>query len=267
MTMRLLLCALLFAGLLANPAGAVSEGATLAKKIADRPVNESRVGKMRFELTSASGAVRRREALMLHSQEPGASRIAIHFETPAAIQNTAFLAHDNSASPDESWLYLPATERVRRIPASDRGDYFMGTDITYGDIIDNFRFALKDWTFSAGGQRSHAGALLPVLKGEARSAALAKEMGYGSFEAIVDPETLFPVLVVYADPDGTPLKRVEVLEQQRVGGAWTAMRLRIDQLQTGHRTLVQFENMRALQSLPLGAFDPAALGAGPPAFK
>ena len=35
---------------------------------------------------------------------------------------------------DDQWLYLPAMRKVRRISASDRGDYFPGTDFTYQDI-------------------------------------------------------------------------------------------------------------------------------------
>jgi hypothetical protein len=43
---------------------------------------------------------------------------------------------------DDRWLYLPATRKVRRIPASDRGDYFLGTDFTYEDIQSELKLPL-----------------------------------------------------------------------------------------------------------------------------
>lgn len=240
------------------------DGLALARAVAERPTNTARVGRMVFTLTAKSGQARQREALMLHADGEDAIRIAIHFKAPAALANTAFLSHDFRAGTDESWLFLPATERVRRIPSADRGDYFMGTDITYGDIKDDFKFGLEDWQFLRAGERMHEGRSLPVLQGKARTAELAREMGYASFEALIDPVTRFPVWALYRDAEGQDLKRVVVSEQKEIGGAWTAMRFRVEQLQSGHITDIHFEDMRAVASLPAKTFDAALLGAGPP---
>jgi len=245
-------------------AAADEAGDALARRIAERHSGEGRVGVMHFKLVNARGATRNRSALMLHSEKDDAVRIAIHFREPAAIQDTAFLSHDNPDRADENWLYLPATQRVRRIPASDRGDYFMGTDLTYGDVKDDFKFGLDDWSFAYGGEAPCGEKTCEKLTGVAASPDIARETGYGAFAALIDPDTLFPAEVRYDDPEGEPLKRVRVTKQEIVGDAWTAMEFEADNLQSGHRTRIWFTNMTYRAGLDLSVFDPDTLDLGAP---
>ncbi|MFN3592209.1 MAG: outer membrane lipoprotein-sorting protein, partial [Thermaurantiacus sp.] len=186
--------ATLAAALLALPVAAQPglSADAIAKRVWEREASEGRVGTMHFQLVAASGAVRRRQALMLHSDRRDAVRLAIFFQQPASIANTAFLSHDHRAKPDETWLFLPATERVRRIPASQRADAFLGTDLSFGDLKDGFRFAPEDWTFAGGEQRSFRGRPHLWLTGRARTPEIARETGYSAFRALICPETLFP---------------------------------------------------------------------------
>ena len=219
---------------------------------------------MHFRLENDAGSVRERTALMLHSDRDNVERIAIFFTEPAMIEETAFLSLNASTEPDENWLYLPATDRVRRLPASDRGDYFMGTDLTYGDIRDNFKFDLGDWQFNAPGPGDASEGEHAVLTGTARTPALAREMGYASFRARIDTTTAFPVWIEYTDRDGELLKRVEVFEIGKVGDADTAMRFCVTNLQTGHRTDVHFTDMRHVPDVDDSLFEPEALAYGLP---
>ncbi|MFN7055643.1 outer membrane lipoprotein-sorting protein [Hyphomonas sp.] len=258
--------ALSIALMLSAPIAQAQDAAfSLARAIAERPANEGRVGDMVFELTTSNGAVRNRRALMIHSDTNDLTRIGIFFKAPAAIADTAFLSHEPSGSAGENWLYLPATDRVRRLPSSERGSYFMGTDLTYGDIKDNFRFSLDDWDFSGGAADTATGLL--QLSGTVRTPDIGKELGYSRFSALIDPKTLFPVKVLYADTAGAPLKEVEILEQQQVGGAWTAMRFHVRNLQTGHTTKVHFENMRHIPALDDRFLTSTQLARGVPTIR
>jgi hypothetical protein len=245
-------------------ADASAEAMALATLVAERPANEGRAGTMHFQLSNSSGRVREREALMVHSETSGTERIAIFFSAPAMIEETAFLSFNHDAREDENWLYLPATERVRRLPVSDRGDYFLGTDLTYGDIKDNFKFGLEDWSFSVDGEVVVHGKSYPVLTGTAKTPETGIEMGYAAFRAHIDTETAFPVWIEYTDTDGDPLKRVEVLDIQPVGGAQTALHFRAENLQTGHQTDIRFTGMRHVPGLDESIFDPDAMAYGIP---
>jgi hypothetical protein len=248
----------------AQPAAAPD---AIARKVWERPASEGRVGTMHFRLVAASGTVRERQATMIHSDRPDAVRLAIFFERPAAIATTAFLSHAYRDRPDESWLFLPATGRVRRIPASQRADAFLGTDLSYGDLKDNFRFARADWSFGGGETRPFRGKPHVWLTGQVRSGAIAREMGYSAFRALVDPETLFPVQTEFDDREGKPVKRVEIAAVEKVGDTWTAMRFTVIHLVTGHRTEVHFTGMRQVHQLKPTLLAPDRLPDGPPVLR
>ena len=245
-------------------ADASNQATQLANLVAERPANEGRVGTMHFHLENSSNHVREREAIMIHSEVESTERIAIFFTEPSMIEETAFMSFNYETVDDENWLYLPATERVRRLPASDRGDYFLGTDLTYGDIKDNFKFGLDDWNFGTEISENEAGETETFLTGQARTPDLGIEMGYASFRARIDEESAFPVWIEYTDTDGDILKRVEVLDIGIVGGAYTALHFTAENLQTGHKTAVKFADMRHVPDLDDSIFDPDTLAFGIP---
>lgn len=261
-----LLSLAVLAGACIGPVQAYAQDAmTIARNVAERPANEGRVATMVFKLVNKAGRTRNRKALMAHAETGDMTKVAIYFTAPAAIEETAFLSYDRPGSaPDENWLYLPATQKVRRLPPSDRGDYFLGTDLTYGDIKDDFKFKLEDWTFTGASKETYGGKACYRLTATAAQPSVAKEMGYASATAIIDPKTWFPLEVVYTDVDGDTLKTVQVQDIQEVGGAWTAMKFSVDQHQSGHKTFVHFEEMRHVPGLDQTVFDPEALSYGVP---
>ncbi|MFN2100024.1 outer membrane lipoprotein-sorting protein [Altererythrobacter sp. MF3-039] len=240
---------------------------SLAQLVAKRAANEGRVGTMHFALKNKAGKTRSRTAIMVHSDQGSTEKVAIFFTKPTMIADTAFLSYNHVAKDDQNWLFLPATKRVRRLPVSERGDYFMGTDLTYGDLQDNFKFGLDDWTFTEVSKGSIGGKSYPMLKGKARNAKKAAQMGYSSFKALIDKTTGFPVYIEFADKDGDPLKRVRVYDIEKVGGVHTAMRFSAHNIQTGHTTEVHFTGMRYVPGLRQSVFDPNSLADGLPKIK
>ena len=51
------------------------------------------------------------------------------------------------------WLYLPALRKTRRISAANRGDYFLGTDLTYEDIKLETRISKEDYNYTTIGKK------------------------------------------------------------------------------------------------------------------
>lgn len=58
------------------------------------------------------------------------------FLTPADLKNTVYINHDwdTTNKDDDSWLYLPALQKAKRIASVDRSGSFLGSDFTYADI-------------------------------------------------------------------------------------------------------------------------------------
>ncbi|MEO1488547.1 MAG: outer membrane lipoprotein-sorting protein [Pseudomonadota bacterium] len=232
-------------------------GSQIAAKVAQRANDDPRKGAITFEIVS-KGKSRRRTAAMVRTETGATHRLLLAFDKPSSIKGTTFLSYDHKAAQktDETWLFLPATERTRRVPASDRSDSFMGTELSFGDVKDSFKFGLADYTFSSGGKSAN-GSL--ILKGKAKSDAIARQIGYGSFTAEIDPKTWFPRVINFNDPAGRKLKTIVVRDVKRVGDSWTATDFRVSNHRTGRATLVTVAGLSAASGVSNSLFDPSRL--------
>ena len=241
--------------------GASAQGAmtgdVIARSIAERPNADPRKGTITFAMQD-KGRVRTRAARMLRTETGATHRLLLAFETPASIRGTTFLSYDHKAASkvDETWLYLPATSRTRRVPASDRADSFMGTELSYGDVKDSFIFGLADWNFTAGGRADNG---RYILKGAAKSAQIAREIGYGGFTAQVDPATWFPRTITFTDPAGKRLKTISVRKLEKVGASLTATDFTVTNHVTGRATVVTVSGLAKATGADDALFDPARL--------
>ena len=172
--------------------------------------------------------------------------MAIFYLAPANIRGTSFLVFDYSA-PDvanDQWLYLPALRKVRRIPASDRGDYFLSTDLTFDEIRNDNRVTLADWKFHVIGTDEVDGARCEVVEGAAASEQVARELGYTRARWYVDERTLIARRIEYWDRSGNLLKTLANREPRLIDSVWSASRIEVKNHKTGHSTVLEFESSR-----------------------
>ncbi len=262
------------AALLGAPASAEDASSTqplsgleVAQKVADRDDGEGRVRTIEMTLTNARGQSRTRVARSFHRSFDDAVRIAIYFTAPAALADTAFASVDrpqDSDASDEQWLYLPATERVRAIPASDRGDAFMGTDFSYDDIKSNLKLSLDDHTFDLVETRQTSDGARHVLRAAPIDAATAEELGYAAATAVIDPATWMIDAIDYEDDEGVISKSVVIEDVQQVQGVWTAMQVRATSHASGHETVFKMSDVTYVDGLDARVFDRNELEFGAP---
>ncbi len=139
------LCSLL--GLLAlnlfNHSGFAAERSAydIMQSVEQRYDGDSSISEMTMVLIDRRERQRRRD-LRIYSKDFASAggdedtRTLSLFESPADIRGTAYLNFnwDDSERDDDSWLYLPSLQRVKRIASSDTSDSFMGSDFTYADV-------------------------------------------------------------------------------------------------------------------------------------
>ena len=215
-------------------------------------------------LTDSRGKQRVRETVSYRKQFDGALRTVVFYLTPANVRDTAFLTWDytDASREDEQWLYLPALRKSRRIPAADRGDYFLGTDFTFEDIKLDGKLSEDDYRFTLEGSLQDGEFLLYRLVGEPRSDTLAKELGYSRLEVEVDASSWLATSVDFFDPSGQPLKSLEVTGISEVDGVWTRSGLTVNNLQTGHQTRFEFYEIDYSTDIDKALFTRQALERG-----
>jgi len=69
------------------------------------------------------------------------------FHSPNEIRGTGMLTMESHEGDDDMWIYMPALKKTRMVASSTRGNSFVGSDFSYGDIVspkvDDFMHTLK----------------------------------------------------------------------------------------------------------------------------
>ena len=174
----------------------------------------------------------------------------IFFLSPSEVRNTAYMSHDwdQPAKEDDSWLYLPAMNRVKRIAPGDKSQAFMGSDFSYSDIngmdIEDWNYAFVKESFDLNGTETW------VIKGQPKASAKAKvdqETGYAKILVWVQKQTLLVVKAKYWVTKGRKVKYFKAEEIQRIDGIWTPLKLTMVTTEKGrvtHSTILQMSNVQ-----------------------
>jgi hypothetical protein len=220
--------------------------------------------KLRMEMTDRNGVTRVRETYGYRRYFGAEKRTVLFYSSPTNVKGTGFLTYDypDAQRDDDQWLYLPALRKVRRISASDRGDYFLGTDFTYEDIKKESKVALEDYRFETIGTEEVDGHQTYVVEGTPIDDEVARELGYDRVRWRIDPEIWMSRLAQFWDLNGNALKTVETKDIRPVEGIWTAHRIEARNHKTGHATVFVFSDVDYTRDVPERLFTTATLRRG-----
>lgn len=201
-------------------------------------------------LTDKRGKTRVRETKAYRKYYNNEKRTALFYKKPTNVKGTSFLTFDyqDANKDDDQWLYLPALRKVRRISASNRGDYFLGTDFTYEDmklegkldVVDMNFSIIKAETLVISDDKSYQSILMSAIP---KSDVIAKELGYSRSEFWVDTDSWLIVKVKYWDIKGRLLKTLVIRDVRQVNGIYTRHKMTMDNNKTGHQTIFSFSNV------------------------
>ncbi len=266
-----------FAGDIVNSENTnLPNGQWAAQKINELDDGEHRVNYMDMKLTDRRGKVRERKTISYRKYFGDEKRTVLFYRSPRNIKNTGFLTYDYSdiQKDDDQWLYLPALRKARRISASDRGDYFLGTDATYEDIKLEGKLSLADFSYTS----LRIEAISPeervtygladkeylVIEGKPLTPEAAKELGYGRSLNWVDQDSWIIVKGQLWDVNLNPLKDLYVGDIRKVDGYWTRHQLTILNHKSGHKTEFTFSEVDYKEPVKDSLFSRQALTRGVP---
>lgn len=221
------------------------KGDEIARRINARDEGEAVSRTLLMEMVDRRGKKRERETRSFRKYYGPEKRTVFFYLRPKNIKDAAFLTYDypEANRDDDQWLYLPAMRKVRRISASDRGDYFMGTDLTYEDIKKEAKVGIEDYTWKTVREETVDGHRCYVVESIPVNDKVAKELGYGRVLRWVDAEIWMVRKGEFWDIRGNPLKTVHTRDIRKVDGIWTAHRIEVENQKTGHRTLFTFSEV------------------------
>ncbi|MFT4824580.1 MAG: putative RND superfamily exporter protein [Halioglobus sp.] len=201
--------------------------------------------KLSMTMIDRRGKERKRETIGYRKYFGDEKRTVLFYLSPRNVKDTGFLTYDypDVQLDDDQWLYLPALRKARRISASDRGDYFLGTDFTYEDIKKEGKIELSDYHFKTLKNELVDGR--ETLKVEAIPVddATAKELGYGKVHSWVDRSNWQVVKAQYWDVMLNELKTTTISDIRKIDGIWTRHRMEVRNHKTGHHTEFVFSDV------------------------
>lgn len=221
------------------------KGRQIIQNVNDRDDGIQVSRKFKIELTDRRGVTRVEETIGYRKYYDEQKRTVIFYTDPTNVRGTSFLTFDyfDEAKDDDQWLYLPALRRVRRISSSDRGDYFLGTDLTYEDIKKEGKYDLAEYEAKLIGEKEADGIKLVEVELIPKTKELQKELGYSRLVAHIDPEIWMSRKVEYWDTNGNPLKTLSNNNIIKIDSYWTVMEMVVENIKTNHKTKLSFSDV------------------------
>ena len=198
------------------------------RRVDEREAGDSSVSDITLVLIDRRERQRIRN-LKLYSKNYGEDTKTLSlFESPADIRGTAYLNFDwnDSLRDDDSWLYLPALQRVKRLASSDTSDSFLGSDFTYADI-NGFEVDWYDYSFVNESEMidgEDCWVIEMIAKSEFKDRA-EEATGYSKMQSWVSKEKFIQLRGQFWELRGNRIKFFTASEVELVEDIWTVKRL------------------------------------------
>ncbi len=204
-----------------------------------------------FTLANKSGQERVRQTFgTTKLQANGIDNMRMtRFMSPADIKGTVSLLVEHADKDDDIWIYLPALKKVRRMVASNKKDSFVGTDFSYGDVIGH---KVSEWNHQLLSDEVVDGNPCYVIESLPKTDDIKSGSGYSKRKGWVRKDNFMSVKAEFWDESGQLLKTNTFTDIRKVDSEhdkWQAMRLEADNVQTGHRTVIQYGNFKVNQKV------------------
>ena len=157
------------------------------------------------------------------------------------------------------WIYLPALKKVRRLVADNKRDSFVGSDLTFGDLIGH---KPADWSHTLVREEVLDGKAVWVIESVPKDDRTKSQTGYVKRLLWIDRQSCLPLKTDYWDETGAPLKTIrasEVISADAAAGKWQFLHVEAINRQSGHGTVLHFDRYQANQHLADDLFTPRFL--------
>jgi len=143
------------------------------------------------------------------------------FVSPTDVKDTSFLSYDwnDEGKEDDSWLYLPAMQRVNRTAAGDKSNSWMGSDFTFSDVegaeVNEYTYKILSESDPVDGHDCWKIEALP------KSEEIVKKTGYIKTINWVRKDAFLVVRGINYVKKGKRVKYYSTKDIKKIDGIWT----------------------------------------------
>ena len=165
------------------------------------------------------------------------------FSKPKDIKGTALLTWVNPGENNDQWIYLPSLKRVKKISSSNQSGQFLASEFTYEDVsprnIDNYKFKYLGIA-PCGSLQCH----------KIQAVSVKKKSGYKKEIHYLDISELRIQKSEFYNKRNQHFKTSMSTEYKKIGGYWTALRVDMENLQTGKKSYFQWDSSKTKYDKP-----------------
>ncbi len=215
-------------------------GYDIMKKADEVPEPKTSSSTATLTIHSKKGSDRIREVIMKSKDYGDVEKQIIVFTTPKDVAGTGYLMfdYDDDDKDSDSWLYMPAMKKTRRIASSgyESDGSFMGTDFTYRDMGDR---SLNKYDYTLLGEESVDGVECYKVEcvSKDRSEKDPRYISYiGKGDYILRKCEFF-------DRQDTLHRILTCMDFTTIKGFTTAQKMKMENVQSGTWSLIESKNI------------------------
>ena len=199
----------------------------IMKKVDERDTGTSAISSNIMILIDKKKRERIREIQLFVKEYSEVEKSISFFLSPADVKNTSFLSYDwvDKNKEDDSWLYLPALQRVNRIASADKDGSWMGSDFTISDVegldINDSKYKIISDNDIVDGFECWKIESLP------KNESVIEKTGYLKSILWIRKDNFFQVRGVIDVKKGKKVKYFSAKDIELINGIWTAKTLQM----------------------------------------
>ncbi len=177
------------------------------------------------------------------------SRTLVKYLDPFDLRFSGYLIQNNNARPNDQFVYLAASRRVRRVNL--RREAVFGTDFTFEDVVPR---EIEDGDYVRLPDTVHEGTPVYVVEVTPKEHA---DSDYSKFVVHVEKEHCVPLLTRYWDDKVIEVKNLSVPADkvEEIEGVWMPMELTMRNLQLDTFTKLSVDEIEPNPKLKRKTFD------------
>jgi len=196
------------------------------------------------------GAVKERTVKVWLQQSEDASSLMAAVTKPSILSNLKFLRLVDQKNGLRQWV--KTSRGVMRVSGTGGGDRIFGSHFTVEDFGEQRSWGSAAEVSLAPVAPESGLIALRIVNADPSSSWRIKTMW-------IDGETGLVMRALYADENGTSIRRYKVLEVHRADGLTYPAKATMEQLEDGGRTVLEIHSVSSPTSLSQRLFNPAGL--------
>ncbi len=213
-------------------------GLDIMKKVEARPKPKTTKQTTTMTLIDKRGKERVRSVLGYTKDFGDVKKSVMVFQKPHNIKGTGFLSYsyDDMNKDDDSWLYIPALKKAKRISGSKKNGTFMGTDFTYNDMGSR---SIEEDTHTLVKEEKLNGKDCWVIESKPKK----KGDAYSRFISWIRKDNLIAEKVEFYDKKDDLLKVLTNSNFEKMGEIWIVKKMEMNNVQEKHKTIIDLSDI------------------------